>query len=508
MSDTRPAPPFAVGFGSLAGIGFLVRVWAFLVRGALWNDEAGLGLNIVGRQLAEVARPFVYQQYAPYLYVLTTKLLVAVAGPSEHVLRLLSVVAGCMLLPAMLLLARAASGWSAALFALALLVPNPTLVRYASELKPYASDALIATVLCLLTLRILQQTQRTRGALLTLAIAGILASWCSLPAVFVLAGCGAALLVDAERNEWPAVLGLGLVWGVSFVLHYLGFLQASASDSAYVERYWSTQDAFAPLVPHSLAELRWYPAKFFYTFDIFISPGGRGLRYLAGGLWLWGMFLLWRTQRPLCVLFVTPWLLLVVASGLHKYIVADRMLLFMVPMVVTPVVVALAELAQLRGMQSQLLAAALAVLFCAGPSLTLARSLTAARPRTGIDQVVQYLRKHYRKGDRLYVEKQVEWIYAFYARRLGFAAPFPIPDDGLYEPTPRFDTLDSLRGSPRAWVIVPTVSRAAPVNELATSWLTRGEALVTTRLNGYGKVVDMLDGDNTHLYLYDLTQPN
>ena len=513
MSTPRSAAPLVIGmgarFGSLFSVGVLLRVWAFLMRGALWNDEAGLALNVVGRGFSQVARPFVYQQYAPYVYVLASKVVADALGPSERALRLWSLVCGCLLLPAMLLLARQVSGWAAALFALALLVPNPMLVRYATEFKPYAADALIACVLCGLCARVLAHPERARRALFWLALGGVIAPWISLPSVFVLAACAAALLVDSltgadsPRAPWLAP-ALGALWLASFAIHYLAFMQMPPADAAYMQEYWSRQNAFAPFPPRTAADFHYYPAKFFFMFDVFVAPGGYGLRYLAGALWLYGMFSLWRSRRPLCVLFGTPFILLLMAAAAHKYLIADRLLLFMVPLLITPVVLALAELAQLRGQTSQLTAAAVAVLFCTGPSLLLARELGKPEPKNSIAGLVQHLQAHYRPGDKLYVEKQAQLIYAYYARRAHFDAPFPVPDDHLYDARPTYTTLDSLRGARRVWVLVPALAGDIPQNDAAAHYVKRAETLVTTHLNGLGRVLDVLDGGSSRLYLYDL----
>lgn len=509
MSSPRPAAPFVIGFGSLVGIGTLLRLWAFLARGAFWNDEAGLALNVVGRGFALVGRPFVYQQYAPYLYVLASKLMAELFGPSERVLRAWSLICGCLLLPGMLLLARHVSGWAAALFALALLVPNPMLVRYAMEFKPYASDALIACGLCLLCVRALEHPEKERRELLWLGAAGVIAPWLSLPSVFVLAACAAALLVDGSsragspRSAWLAV-PLGALWLASFGLHYLLFMQMPAADAAYMQDYWTRQNAFAPFPPHSAADLRYYPAKFFFLFSVFVAPGGFGLRYLAGALWLYGMYLLFRNRKPVFTLFLTPFVLLLVAAAAHKYLITERLLMFLLPMLVTPVVLALADLAERRGMTTQLIAAGVAVLFCAGPSRQVARELSKPKSKTNIGALVDYLRDHYQPGDRLYVEKQAQLIYGFYARRAHFDAPFPVPDDHLYDGKPSYNTLDSLRGAPRVWVVVPALAGDQPRSDEATRLVTHAESLVTDHLKAYGKALDVLDGGNSRLYLYDL----
>jgi hypothetical protein len=253
------ARPLYVTVGALLGVGALVRIWAFAIRGPLWTDEAGLALNIVGRELDSIARPFVYQQYAPYFYVISDKLTTLALGASEQALRLPSLLAGLLLLPAMAFLALRMADGRAALFALALLAPNGLAIHYSTELKPYEQDALVSTGLLLLAVRALprgsDQAER-RHALLLLAACGMLAPWFSLPSIFVLTAIGVALAVDAWQRRlspkaWLGLAAVGVPAVISFAAHYLLFLRANPADAADLQRYWTAMDAFAGTSPSS-----------------------------------------------------------------------------------------------------------------------------------------------------------------------------------------------------------------------------------------------------------------
>jgi hypothetical protein len=515
QTSSAPSPhPFDFGFVSLIGLGVLVRLCAFVLRGALWNDEAGLALNVVRRAWSQVGRPFVFQQYAPYLYVLATKASTVLLGSNERALRVLPLLAGVALLPVMLLFVRRIAGWPAALFTLALLVPNPTLVQYTCQLGPAASDALITTGLALLTARVLDagDPDQRRKRLSALALLGSFAPLCSLPSVFVLSACVAALCVDAWERElgWRSQLtaaGIAMLWLSSFALHYVSFGQRMVTDVDLLPRYRPLADGFAPLPPRSLADVRWYVAKFLDLQSASVTPGHFGLRYVAAGLWCWGSAALYRTRRALFVLLCTPLLLVFLASAAHNYLMTEGSLLFAAPLLIAPVVIGLTELAELhvRGRRLQLLAAGIAVAFCAEPSLSLARSLAAGPAGPGIDAVVIHLKQHYRPGDKLYVELQTQWAFTYYARRHGFNPPLAIPDDGLYDAEPRYTTLDALRGAPRAWVVEPALSKTRWRSDRATEWIAKVDAEIGARLARYGRVVDALAADDARLYLYDLT---
>jgi hypothetical protein len=327
----------------------------------------------------------------------------------------------------------------------------------------------------------------------------------------------AALVVDAWNRDAPPSntlalpCALGLLWLFSFGAHFLVFVQTAPAYTS------GAQLPHPPWVaPHGLfAGLGWYADRFLELFEVFVVPLGYGLQYIAAALWAAGMVVLFRAQPAVCMLLGLPWLLLALTASPERYVLSDRLALllgaerhlpFMVPMVVTPLVAALAALAQLRGLQSQLLAAGMAVLLCTGPSRQLAHMLSEPSSTSSIENVLRYLREQQRPGDKLYVERHAEWIYTFYARQEHFDLDFPIPDDRLDEANPSYETLDALRGSNRVWVIVATPERRWVSHEAQLAATKRTEALVTARLNQHGRAVDVLDGGSTRLYLYDLSR--
>jgi hypothetical protein len=50
----------------IIGFGAVLRVLQYLYNRSLWNDEAGLALNIVGRSFAGLLQPLSYGQAAPF----------------------------------------------------------------------------------------------------------------------------------------------------------------------------------------------------------------------------------------------------------------------------------------------------------------------------------------------------------------------------------------------------------------------------------------------------------
>jgi uncharacterized membrane protein len=485
--------------------GVALRLWTYWARGAFWIDEAALASNIVDRSWSAVARPFIYQQLAPYFYVLLTKLFSVLLGVSEHVLRLPSLLVGLATLPLMALLALRLFALPAAVCAVAFAGFAPLLVHYSCELKPYACDAFVATGLLLLLWQALGAYRQWR-ALLPLTAAGILAPWFSLPSIFVLAAAGAALLVDGitrrrEPRYWLAVVAAGSLWLLSFGAHYALVLRLRPEDAESLQLYWAGHDGFAPLPLRAWTDLRWFAAKACYVFTLFVAPGGFGLRYFMSLVWLLGLLLVWHRDKAMTIALVGPLLVFFAATALHAYVMTDRLLLFAAPSIILPCAGAIAALARVRGGVSQLLAAwsVLGVAVVSLAQLPAALSWLRMPAPSGVRPSLSYLRKRVQPGDVLYVDELTYWVSAYYAKRVHLEVPC-VPGESTDHVFARFSNpLRALAGYRRVWALLP--AGAAP----GRSALASRERLLKERLSALGRQVSTLDAGDVRLYLYELT---
>ncbi len=277
----------------------------------LFIDEANVARNLFDRGFGGLFLPLAYEQYAPPLYLVLTKVMAEAFGYGELSLRLPAFLGG---LVAVYGLVRAGEHlqlgyWG--LLPLALLFVNPTVLRYVTEVKPYGMDLGVAAGLIALHLR-------TRPPVLgSWAIIGVVCPWLSLPSVFVLAAIG----LDGLRNRWQWLWPIG-AWLVSFALLYGLVLRASVG-SGYLNAYHAAY--FFPL-PDSWSALRQ------------IAELGQGVLRVTVGYtvlgWIWATGLLLfslyhlRAEQGWLVL---PLLLVVAASALRQYSLIDRLLLFVLP---------------------------------------------------------------------------------------------------------------------------------------------------------------------------------
>jgi hypothetical protein len=490
--------------GALVLAGALLRLWHFLTRGNLWNDEAGLALNFVGRTFSEVARPWISAQIAPYLFVQSEKVVSLVLGESDFALRLLSLVAGIAVLPLTAAVVQRVAGTRAALLSLILLVPAHRLIHFTAELKPYALDACVAALLLWLG----QRAARSTRDLHVLGVVGVVAGWFSLPSLFMLAGVGAALAADAllrEKNRARLVVlgGYGVFWLASFGLHFKLFLQPVATDSN-MHQYYAALDDYAPFPPRSLGDLKWYIGRFFFLFK---APGGYALRYLAGVLWVVGAIDAFRKQRWLALMFVVPWVAVFGASAVHHYILEERVLVFLVPCMTVLIALGVDDLLERPFPALRALGLLLMVAILVAPLRSVGEHFRLRREGPGLADLVERMKREAGPSDGIYIDRATLRCFTFYSGRLGFEHPYATAAADSLDESEHRDAIGSLAGKPKVWALVPSCCGRLPDTLDAIPIIQSTKGKILKRLGELGKPLSTFDGGDSALYLYDLSRP-
>ncbi|HVZ47364.1 MAG TPA: glycosyltransferase family 39 protein, partial [Gemmatimonadaceae bacterium] len=325
-------------------LGVAARGWAVAHRGSLFLDEASLALNVLSRGFVGLTRPLAWGQAAPVGYLWIERAAVNALGASEVALRAWPFVAGAATLPFTWLVARRIAGpWPAA-FATVAVSCSLLGTRYASEAKPYASDALVAIGLAWLALRVLDagvDAPRARGRWWLLGACGAVAVVVSLPAVFVLGATGvavgAAVWVWRDAGARRAALACAVAWIAVFAVVWLGGIRGAA-HAAYLQEYWAPvmlqpgRPALAARVVRAIGSVAatplWWEASVAFTLA-------------AVAAWAVGAVRLARRNRVAAVLVVGPVALAAAASMLGVYPLSDRLAYFAAPLGMIAVGVAL-----------------------------------------------------------------------------------------------------------------------------------------------------------------------
>lgn len=309
--------------------GAAVRLASYLKVPSLSIDDAMLSYNVLSRSFIGLAHPLELQQTAPVGFLWALRASALVGGVNELALRFLPLLAGVVLPYAVWRLARRVLSPGLALVAAGFVALSPILIQYSVSVKPYETDALLATVLGSLTLTVAEAP--SLRSWVRLGAGGVLAIACSTPAVFVLAGCGVALLVVLGRRALGPLAAVGGAWVTLFVLIYLAVARAEAT-SPYMQWFWE-QKFLTPAVLLGHPGAAWGLVQRLPT-QVFTADAPRvvalALCWLAG---VAGLLHLSRTSGGKTWVFAGPVGAALLASLVRRYPVSPRLFVFAAPLV-------------------------------------------------------------------------------------------------------------------------------------------------------------------------------
>ncbi len=493
----KRAWPRAALLATLA-LGIAARMAQYLGNRSLWLDEAYLALNILGRDFSGLLRPLDYHQIAPPLFLWSVKLAVSLWGESEAVLRLVPLIGGILALLLFYPLARRVAGPLGAWLATALLAWSQPLIYYASEVKPYATDALTTIAACALALPLIEGPTADRPSYRRLLLAGILGAlmpWFSYPSAFVLGGLALAMLFGPlfrRRYRFAPRLAIPpALWGLSLLALYVAILRPGLGDPL-LRTFW--REFFIPFPPHSLADLyRCLQA----WFDFLVLAGGLPFYGLATFAWLAGGIILWRAgRRALALALVLPLLGATVASGLKLYPLYIRVILFAVPPTFLLIACGGEAIHRALSAHSRAIAIVWVTLLMLHPFYRSLAVLNSPWVNEEVRPAIQYIRDHWQEGDRIYVYHGAAPIFAYYAPR------FDLDDPALYRlgraSNGDFTLLrDDVASLPpgRVWVLFAHIYSFNGISE---------QSFLLAQLDGRGAQLDRLEVQNAAVFLYDL----
>ena len=302
-------------------LGVVLRVGHFLSNYPLWGDEAFLALSFLRRGYLDLLLPLEYGQICPILFLWAELTAVKLFGFSEMSLRLCPLMCG---VGSVFLFHRVAGRVlkrRALLMAVAIFAVSIHPIRHSADVKPYASDLLMALGLLALAIEWYMSPERTGWLWILIGFTPFaLAS--SYPAVFVAGGIALALAAPAWKTQQQgpriALATYVLVVGTTCAALFVGYVHRQRG--AYlpaIQSYWV--DSFPPFdSPIRLAS--WLITT--HAGPMFAYPvgGGLGASSLTLVLVLVAAVVLWRRgQRTILALLVTPMGVALAAAALKLY---------------------------------------------------------------------------------------------------------------------------------------------------------------------------------------------
>jgi hypothetical protein len=311
----------------LVGLGVGLRLMRYLLAFPLWGDECMVATNFLTRGYADLLRPLDHCQVAPPLFLVLELTAVKLLGFSEWSLRLVPLLSGIVALLVFKHLAGRLLRGPAYALAVGLMAVAFYPMRHSAEVKPYASDLLVAVVLLALAVEWWSDRNRTRW-LWALVATMPLALGLSFPAVFVAGGISLLLMCELYRSRDRSTILPVVAYHVALAVSLAGLMAVSAATQLdewgpMMRACWVT--GFPPSPLHPVLLLRWLAET--YTGHMFAYPlggsaGGSVLTLVCflAGLAAW----MRRGDRRLAVMLLAPFGLGLLSAALRLYPYGDN----------------------------------------------------------------------------------------------------------------------------------------------------------------------------------------
>ena len=314
-----------------------LRLRHYLDGHSLYIDEAFLVLSVSARPFAEAMRSMAWDQPPHVVFLAIQRLTLRLGGMNEWALRTPQLVYGITLVGAVWWLARRLVGAAPAVLATAMVAISPILIRYSTEARPYAGDALVAVLLLTLALRVID-APASPVRWWQLGLTGAAGILFSLPALFVLAAVAMSLLVSPQVRDSPGgirrTLAFSVVWVALFTLLYVLFLHRAAIDP-YVS-YSFSETFFDPRSPRFAERvsigLRELTIAYFFGSPSLLPPKAVTAAVAISAVGL--VAIARRRGASAALLLGGPGAVALAASAVSRYPVLPRTMLFTAPLLI------------------------------------------------------------------------------------------------------------------------------------------------------------------------------
>ena len=489
------------------------RVRQYLADTSFWADEASLVINIRMKTARQLLGPLQFDQAAPPLFLLTERGIVRSLGEGELAMRSLPFACGLIALGLFVLISRRLlePPWDA--LAVLLFGTSEMLIWHSTEVKPYGTDAAVATLLLAIGLPA-RQTKITVARFLLVCLAAAIGVALSYPAIFIFLAISAAKLPSLLRKSapppksgnasspspatagegWgggsfhrateitptlpsPGVPGEGKSWRnlliflvgnalVSAVFLVLLRTIVRAQQNAALDAYW--QEAFLDL-RHPLQWPIWLLHQLVSMSNYAVRGGGPVV--LAGVLV--GCFALVRAKRlAQLTMLAGPIVLTILAAAAHRYpFDGARLTTFLVPGTILLSVIGLAFFWRIAHRAIGAFAAIPAAFVLGIALYSAGLHLVVPQTRAHLRPIAKYVRLHIQPNDGIYALQGREWN-----------CYWPIDDARVHDEIPRADRIPFRR----FWIVwsfpnPQAVKRIDPLLKWAEQFCNRLDTQIDRR---------------------------
>ncbi len=306
---------------AFVALGVLLRVARYLTNYPVWGDEASLALSFPRRGYLDLLLPLEYGQICPILFLWAELTAVKLFGFSELSLRLFPLICGVGSIFLFRHVACRVLKGPPLLMAVAIFAVSIHPIRHSAEVKPYATDLLVALGLLALAIEWYYSPERSRWLWMMVGFTPI-ALAASYPGVLVAGGIGLVLAPSVwntrRRGPMIAFSAYLLMIAATFAVLFVGVTHRQQAGAVMgLQKYWA--DSFPPLdSPVRLAS--WLISTHAGSMLAYPGGGSRGASSATLILVLIAAVVLWRRRhRTILFLMVMPMGLALAVAALRLY---------------------------------------------------------------------------------------------------------------------------------------------------------------------------------------------
>jgi len=402
-------------------VGLLLRLKHYFDNRSLWLDEAWVALDISARPLNDILNNisiFPLPLAAPPIgFSAIVKVLVLLFGNNEYILRLWPLFCGSLSLLVFYFFVKRYANPKISPICLGLFVFSEPLIYYSSELKHYSSDVLSTCILYVIIDYCHRKNYEGKG-ILFLGLVGAVMMWFTYSSFFVLAGIGIVLFVNICKkkywNKLPIFAFICFFWCWSFIVLF----QVSISQmigSKELIGMWS--NSFMPTNQGIGGGLIWLKNSLLNAFS---STLGLSAVVLAFCVFLLGCFSLVKENKSKLFYLILPMLIALAMGMLNKYPFSGRLILFLSPCLAIIIGEGLVFISERLPKYSSMISVLLIAVLFTSPIGMAYHNSVHKRSKEEIRSVMNYLKRHFQKGDFIYLNNSSQYAYGYYHGYLNF----------------------------------------------------------------------------------------
>lgn len=400
----------------LIAVGAILRLSHLLYNRSLWMDEAALVLSMKTRSFRDILLSLNYDMdlavSAPIGFLLWQKGMMNFFGNHEMVLRFLPFILSLFSVVLFYRLAQAFIDEKEALLALSLFALSGPLIYYSAEFKAYMCDVFAAIVVIMFAVEFLKVRITLLSAMVYCLLSALLVYF-SYSSVFVLSASALVVgyyLLFIRRNFKDIIIFVfaNMLWLTAFLSLMVSEFSQLTGNRALL-KMWG--NAFMPRSGFSIETLSWINQVMLSMCN---SAVGLSLGIISVLLLIIGAISLVKKDRWMFGILAMPFILVFMASAMHKYPIGDRFILFLSPFVFIFIAKGIFSVGHLFKRWQAPALVGIIIVTLAYPVKAAVRNGAVGYSKAEMRPIVQYLKTHYRSSDALYVNQGAMLAFGYY----------------------------------------------------------------------------------------------